>query len=495
MDSKKIIAIFFGILSLYSYAQTPISGDISGTWNISGSPYILTNHCKVPANQKLSINPGVKVIIGENLKITAEGIIEAVGTVDNPIIITAPNETTFWDQINVLYTSTGVSQFHFCRISNAKYGLYLQNKAYTNTAMIDEIYNCTFSNCLNGAIFAEAQGVFKSNYMSAPTAYSPKISPKIQNCEFTNTKNGIILLVHGSRWQHSFGYWYTYGNASPVIANNIFNEVEGIVFKMTVGSYLQNNSFPIFINNNVVNSDTAIYAQLPYDAIVKNNIFKDNLISFIRTGELTSNVYFNCFYNNLTNFIGLPSSYGSVVMNNRNNTPCDVGFNIYVDPLFSNAAFNIYNNSPCIDAGTADSTVNYLPTTDIFGNTRINDGNWDGNIFVDIGACEYISPTSIGEGDIRISKSFKLDQNYPNPFNSFTLINYELNRECKVLLKINNISGFEVCTLVNEVQPQGKYSVTWNGKDSYNHALSSGIYFYELIVDKEIESRKMLLLR
>ena len=85
--------------------------------------------------------------------------------------------------------------------------------------------------------------------------------------------------------------------------------------------------------------------------------------------------------------------------------------------------------------------------------------------------------------------------NYPNPFNPTTTINYSLKENSKVELDIYNIKGQKVKSLVNEVLPAGEYSVIWDGRDSNDKRVSSGIYFYKLKAGDFQRVRKMILLR
>ena len=71
-------------------AQTLVSGNISGTWTPAGNPYIAVGNCTVPTAQTLTIQPGVAFWIGENLTITVNGSIQAVGTPTQRITIQAP---------------------------------------------------------------------------------------------------------------------------------------------------------------------------------------------------------------------------------------------------------------------------------------------------------------------------------------------------------------------------------------------------------------------
>ncbi|HEX9657524.1 MAG TPA: YCF48-related protein, partial [Bacteroidota bacterium] len=79
-----------------------------------------------------------------------------------------------------------------------------------------------------------------------------------------------------------------------------------------------------------------------------------------------------------------------------------------------------------------------------------------------------------------IPAEFTLSQNYPNPFNPSTQIVYGLPEEASVVLRIFNVLGQEVATLVDEIQQAGFHSQTWNGHSGLTTTLSSGIYFYRL---------------
>ena len=96
--------------------------------------------------------------------------------------------------------------------------------------------------------------------------------------------------------------------------------------------------------------------------------------------------------------------------------------------------------------------------------------------------------------------SFELDQNYPNPFNPTTAISYQLSAVSFVNLRIYDVLGHEIRTLVNAEQKQGYYKVTWDGKDETLRSVSSGVYFYRMdamSVEKGHFSvvRKMMLLK
>ena len=86
--------------------------------------------------------------------------------------------------------------------------------------------------------------------------------------------------------------------------------------------------------------------------------------------------------------------------------------------------------------------------------------------------------------------AYSLSQNYPNPFNPTTTISYSIKSPGLVSLKVYDILGTEVASLVNENQEAGNYSVEFN---AYN--LTSGIYFYTLTSGNFVETKKLILLK
>ena len=104
------------------------------------------------------------------------------------------------------------------------------------------------------------------------------------------------------------------------------------------------------------------------------------------------------------------------------------------------------------------------------------------------GNFEYFELTN--DVNIGVPNNFDLSQNYPNPFNPTTKINFDLPVDGNVSLKIFDMSGKEVMTLVNENKPAGYYSVSFNGA-----SLSSGIYFYTIQSGDFVSTKKMTLIK
>lgn len=100
------------------------------------------------------------------------------------------------------------------------------------------------------------------------------------------------------------------------------------------------------------------------------------------------------------------------------------------------------------------------------------------------------SVTTDIEEEQSVSKTFVLDQNYPNPFNPSTTISYSVPEQTEVQIKVYDLLGEEVTTLVNENKSAGQYSVRWNAS-----SLSSGVYFYRITAGSFVETKQMLLVK
>ena len=105
------------------------------------------------------------------------------------------------------------------------------------------------------------------------------------------------------------------------------------------------------------------------------------------------------------------------------------------------------------------------------------------------------SGTKISEEASEISSKIILYPNYPNPFSQSTVIGYQLSVSGKVILKVYNMLGKEIRTLVNEKQTAGTHSIVWDGTDDSGNPISCGIYFYRIKTDNVNKTGKMLLLR
>ncbi len=104
-----------------------------------------------------------------------------------------------------------------------------------------------------------------------------------------------------------------------------------------------------------------------------------------------------------------------------------------------------------------------------------------------------------GEQGPRIPKDYFLSQNYPNPFNPQTTIKYGIPEQNYVCIRIYDLLGREIKTIVNEEQEARYYKIIWNGKDQFGNKVSSGVYFYQIVArSKEkifTKTKKLILLQ
>ncbi|MBD3179754.1 MAG: T9SS type A sorting domain-containing protein, partial [Candidatus Latescibacteria bacterium] len=115
----------------------------------------------------------------------------------------------------------------------------------------------------------------------------------------------------------------------------------------------------------------------------------------------------------------------------------------------------------------------------------------------------YISAVR-GESELFRSPTVKLSlapkpvtlyQNFPNPFNPSTTLSFFIPERSAVRLDIYDTAGKKVKTLTEGVKEAGRYELEWNGRNSRNSEVSSGIYFYRLSAGRKVITRKLVLIR
>jgi hypothetical protein len=100
------------------------------------------------------------------------------------------------------------------------------------------------------------------------------------------------------------------------------------------------------------------------------------------------------------------------------------------------------------------------------------------------------SPVKVVDENFSSVNSYSLSNNYPNPFNPSTTFRYSIPTQSKVIIKVYDMLGNEIATLMDEEKSVGTYELTWNAA-----SLSSGIYFYQLKAGDFVNTKKMILLK
>ncbi|MBK9403031.1 MAG: T9SS type A sorting domain-containing protein [Ignavibacteria bacterium] len=302
-----------------------------------------------------------------------------------------------------------------------------------------------------------------------------------------------------------------------IISNNTARYGAGVVLNYAGGEYKNN---VIFKNSGSVDygAGTSIWLNSNYSRprIIENNTIVSNtaingtpgIFGFSGTSAIIRN---NIIWNNTSPTNTQISGNGFTVRYcNVQNGYAGAG-NINLDPQFDSTNYYIKITSPCVDKG--DSSLEYNDPADP---NNPSNAKWParGGLRNDMGAyggqhSSVIANTivGIGNGSVQgnIPDNFYLRQNFPNPFNPVTNIefgisnlparnnssweNYNSDGEF-VSLKVFDVLGKEVVTLVNEKLSPGIYKSGFNGSN-----LSSGIYFYKLEGENFILTKQMILLK
>jgi photosystem II stability/assembly factor-like uncharacterized protein len=326
---------------------------------------------------------------------------------------------------------------------------------------------------LGGGIYTMTDGSVRiinnriiNNTITAPTAYGGGIEPTYFNDADYSILNNFISS-NSINATDGFGGGIDVYSFSPLIKNNL----------------IVNNSAPtgggIFIEDGIPNLTSNTIA---------NNAATVSGGGFEIVGVAPEII--NCI------IWGNTAPTGSQINGTAEVSYSDVegGYtgtgNLNIDPLFRDAASGDFHlqstdcghsfNSPCIDAGNPAYEDWPLSCDWGLGQVRSDMGAYGGaNSVVDV-----------PEEDIELPSDYVLYQNYPNPFNPSTTFRYSIPQTSKVVIKVYDILGNEIATLMDEEKSVGTYEATW-----YAEQLPSGVYFYQLKAGSFIETKKMLLLK
>ena len=161
--------------------------------------------------------------------------------------------------------------------------------------------------------------------------------------------------------------------------------------------------------------------------------------------------------------------------------------NVVVNLSRKSPALNFENEADTISLIEASKEKEAIFRFEVKRNTPVNTkdsiefsiGDANGRMMMKTFVLNFLAP-----------QEFKLEQNFPNPFNPGTTIQYQLPSAVKVTLKVYDILGREVATLVNEKQDAGYKEVKFNA-----NRFASGMYIYRLTADKYVSTKKMLMVK
>jgi len=166
-----------------------------------------------------------------------------------------------------------------------------------------------------------------------------------------------------------------------------------------------------------------------------------------------------------------------------------VTFSVEVEDIDSTIEYEWYVD----DVLQAEITEEFVYTFEIVGDIEIKSVAFDEEYEIETIWIVHVEAGSVS-GDILPFKT-ALGKNFPNPFNPTTTINYSLIDAGRVRIEIFNIKGEKICTLVDGHKNVGFHSTVWNGKDENGKAVSSGMYFFNMVTENFHKFRKMVLLK
>ena len=564
---------------------TLISGEVSGNWTVTGSPYVIDKGewIKIPYGKTLKILPGVKVLFNLYSGFDVYGKLEAIGTKVDSIIFSRFEKESFVENYTILFqNNTETSKIEYCSIKfggrhNIIDGGAIQCDDSSPVINFNSFVSGKGIICKNNAAPIISNNIFQYNRQNQPTITIDEYwdftgivscvnsSPKIISNIFTKNSYSTDPDLFNVSYLAPNSVIYCTEESSPIIKNNIIsdNKISGITVSGASSPIIDNNIIKnnyrhrfgggIFvgahssaiITNNVIGQNSAldhpatlenrgggIYC-IDSSILLSNNLLYEN-ISILGGGIFCENSIINAYNNTIAknkarNGCAIYLNGGNnvffmngIIWNNSDDNIDLLGDddtitfkfsniqggwegegNIDADPLFvdpENGDLHLQPPSPCIDAGNPDPQY-YDPEDPNNPGYALYPAL--GTILNDMGAfggpdaAKWVitAVESKPEELPNLPKTYQLFQNYPNPFNPTTTVKYQLPKSTEVSLKIYNVLGQLVRTLVDEKQMAGNYSIIWDGKDNNGQLVASGIYMYKIHTQNFVKTKKMILIR
>lgn len=305
--------------------------------------------------------------------------------------------------------------------------------------------------------------------------------------------NQAVLIADSLSSYFGITYYYYYSQ-THLSWNNQFKEFIGIISKYPVeqqGFYqLVPGAFPRKVVWNLINT--------PLGKINFFNTHFDYQNTSVRLQQATQTI------NYITQQESQYQSIATILTGDFNDTPSTSPINYILNANFWDTFAEANPGLPgyTVPSNAPTSKIDYVfykytGQLLIDSSKVIMDQPYSGNSYcsdhLGVMTTFSLNTSSINDKGSSI-KDFNLYQNYPNPFNPSTVISYQLPVSGNVSLKVYDVLGNEVATLVDEYKPAGKYEVEFLQTSSIKNP-ASGIYFYQLHAGDFIQTKKMLLLK
>ncbi len=347
-----------------------------------------------------------------------------------------------------------------------------QEWSQTNNG-INYIFMLSIKVALNGDIFSGSLGVYSSTNNGESWNQSGTLNAAVF-C-FLFKPNGFILVGTGGgiyRPTDDGSTWIPVNNGLPSPSGI---DIHTLVSNSAGDIFAGSSFYGIFRSTDNGDNWTEINNGLPLNPDVRTILI--NYSDHLFAGIGTEGVY--CSTDNGNNWFSsgiLGARVSSLIIDSNGK----IFAGTYGDGVFITADNGV--NWDQINSGLTNMDVRCL-TVD--ANDFVYVGTDRGGVFKSIDSTtEVLNPN-----DIFIPSDFSLNQNYPNPFNPSTKISWQVPVGSWQTLKIYDLLGNEVTTLIDEYKPAGKYEIVWDA--SY---LPSGVYFYQLNTENFIETKKMIII-
>ncbi len=482
----KITLVLCLLITISVFAQTQVSGDQTGTWSASGSPYNVVGTVTVPMGEALTIEPGVEVNFQGYYQFVVNGDLQAIGTEADSIYFTTNNVSTGWGGIRV--DSEDIISLSYCRIEFGKTsGEYpdIHGGALALLGSNAFVSNCVFANNdatgndngMGGAIYAYSteESIFTDCLFTGNHAYGEGGAIKFSADNYSELTNCSFIendCLYGGGAVSGYMIAGTKFTSCLFADNYTMYASGGAVHTLGMGNTLFLLNCTITGNSAVTGDGGGVFLAYGTGYLV-NTIIYDNPGMYSDDLHLSMSGYAEAYYCNLD------VSCGATGTNNFFEDPQ------FVDP--DNFDFNLLSTSACIDTGIAFFQLNGDTLVDLSPEQYFGSAP-------DVGAFEYDDGTGFEGGGVLPQTELILSQNSPNPFNSSTTISYGLPLDSYVSLTIYDLYGREVKTLLDTEESSGFRSIIWNGTNSSGERVPTGIYIVRLQADGLAKSIKVQLL-